>query len=542
MKQKVMDAMQSFSKALMGPVLFLPIAGMLQAISSVMSNTALVTEGGVVWTLGKFINGGVSAVIGNLGILFCVGIAMSLAKKRKADAAFLALVSYLVWLAANARWLDVAGLTIAGDTASALYGTGQTICLGYHVTDMGVFLGMILGVVVALVHNRFIDTEFEGAMAMYGNSKFVFVVLLPIVLVMAVVASYVWPVAAAGINALTGVMASAGAFGVFLYGFLNRVLIPTGLHHLVWSPFLYSALGDSMIIGGEQIVGAKPVFLALLSDPSVAMMRDSARFLTYGLMKTFGVIGVAMAFISTAKKEKKAATKAQIIPATLTACLATWLQSENFRNVRERFRKFFEKFYKTFEKNNTYSVLDGLFQMIVYLIGVRVCATNGIIDFLVLNLPAGIGRTHWPLYVLVGLVEIVVMYLVFRFLIVKMNLKTPGREDGEEVTALAANAAAVKQQIRSGAAEKTAASANDAQTAAHIVEGLGGAENILNTDNCMTRLRVQVKDAALVKDKEWFKPTGSAGLVVKGNNIQIIYGPKVGKMRAIVDSYLGRAE
>lgn len=181
MKQKVMDAMQSFARALMGPVLFLPIAGMLQAISSVMSNTALVTEGGVVWTLGKFINGGVSAVIGNLGILFCVGIAMSLAKKRKADAAFLALVSYLVWLAANSRWLDVAGLTIAGDTASALYGTGQTICLGYHVTDMGVFLGMILGVVVALVHNRFIDTEFEGAMAMYGNSKFVFVVLLELI-------------------------------------------------------------------------------------------------------------------------------------------------------------------------------------------------------------------------------------------------------------------------------------------------------------------------------------------------------------------------
>lgn len=531
MKQKVMDAMQSFARALMGPVLFLPIAGMLQAISSVMSNTALVTEGGVVWTLGKFINGGVSAVIGNLGILFCVGIAMSLAKKRKADAAFLALVSYLVWLAANSRWLDVAGLTIAGDTASALYGTGQTICLGYHVTDMGVFLGMILGVVVALVHNRFIDTEFEGAMAMYGNSKFVFVVLLPIVLVMAVVASYVWPVAAAGINALTGVMASAGAFGVFRYGFLNRVLIPTGLHHLVWSPFVYSALGDSMIIGGEQFVGAKPVFLALLSDPSVAMMRDSARFLTYGMMKTFGVIGVAMAFISTAKKEKKDATKAQIIPATLTACLVGVTEPLEFTFL-----------FAAPVLWLVYSVLDGLFQMIVYLVGVRVCATNGIIDFLVLNLPAGIGRTRWPLYVLMGLVEIVVMYLVFRFLIVKMNFKTPGREDGEEVTDLAANAAAVKQQIRSGAAEKTAASANDAQTAAHIVEGLGGAENILNTDNCMTRLRVQVKDAALVKDKEWFKPTGSAGLVVKGSNIQIIYGPKVGKMRAIVDSYLGRAE
>lgn len=259
MKAKVMNAMQSFSKALMGPVLFLPIAGMLQALSSVMCNTAFVSEGGILYTAGKFINGGVSAVIGNLGILFCVGVSMSLAKKKKADAAFVSLVSYLIWLAANSRWLSVAGLMAEGDTASALYGTGQTICLGYHVTDMGVFLGMILGVIVALVHNRFIDTEFKGAMAMYGNSKFVFIVLLPIVLVLALAAAYIWPVAAAAINALTGIMAGAGAFGVFLYGFLNRILIPTGLHHLVWSPFLYSAIGDSMIIGGEQIVGAKPV-------------------------------------------------------------------------------------------------------------------------------------------------------------------------------------------------------------------------------------------------------------------------------------------
>lgn len=305
MKAKVMNAMQSFSKALMGPVLFLPIAGMLQALSSVMCNTAFVSEGGILYTAGKFINGGVSAVIGNLGILFCVGVSMSLAKKKKADAAFVSLVSYLIWLAANSRWLSVAGLMAEGDTASALYGTGQTICLGYHVTDMGVFLGMILGVIVALVHNRFIDTEFKGAMAMYGNSKFVFIVLLPIVLVLALAAAYIWPVAAAAINALTGIMAGAGAFGVFLYGFLNRILIPTGLHHLVWSPFLYSAIGDSMIIGGEQIVGAKPVFLALLSDPAVASMPDPARFLTYGLMKTFGVIGVALAFIATAKKRKR---------------------------------------------------------------------------------------------------------------------------------------------------------------------------------------------------------------------------------------------
>lgn len=534
MKQKVMDAMQGFSKALMGPVLFLPLAGMIQALSSVMSNTALVPEGSLIYNLGRFINGGVGAILSNLGILFCVGIAMSLAHKRKADAAFVALVSYLIWLSANARWLSVANLVVAGETASDLYGTGQTICLGYHVTDMGVFLGMILGVVVALVHNRFIDTEFDGALALYGNSKFVFIVLLPVVLVLAVVAAYVWPVAAAGINALTGIMASAGAFGVFLYGFLNRILIPTGLHHLVWSPFLYSALGDSMVIGGEQIVGAKPVFLALLADNSLASMPDSARFLTYGLMKTFGVIGVAMAFVVTAKKEKKVQARAQVIPSTLTAVLVGVTEPLEFSFL-----------FAAPVLWVVYSVLDGLFQTLVYLLNVRVCATNGIIDFLVLNLPAGIARTRWPLYVMVGLVEILVTFIIFKLLIEKLDLKTPGREEGDEVTDLAANAAAVKQQIRSGAkVQPAAASADDAlaQSAQRVIEGLGGVHNIQNVDNCMTRLRVQVKDAALVKDKDWFKPTGSAGLVVKGNNIQVIYGPRVMKMRAAVERALSREE
>lgn len=320
MKTKVMDAMQSFSKALIGPVLFLPLAGMIQALSSIMCNTSIVAEGSAIYMIGTFINGGVGTVMSNLGILFCVGITMNLAKKRKADAAFVSLISYLIWLAANSKWLSVAGLMAEGSTASDLYGTGQTIYLGFHVTDMGVFLGMILGVVVAVVHNRFIDTEFKGAFALYGNSKFVFIVMLPIVFVLALAAAYVWPVAAMAINALTGIMSTAGAFGVFLYGFLNRILIPTGLHHLVWSPFLWSSIGDSMIINGELISGAKSVFLALLSDPT-APMSDSTRFLTYGLMKTFGVIGVALAFIKTAKKNKKAACKAQVIPSMLTACL-----------------------------------------------------------------------------------------------------------------------------------------------------------------------------------------------------------------------------
>ena len=210
MKTKVMDAMQSFSKALIGPVLFLPLAGMIQALSSIMCNTSIVAEGSAIYMIGTFINGGVGTVMSNLGILFCVGITMNLAKKRKADAAFVSLISYLIWLAANAKWLSVAGLVIEGNDASSLYGTGQTICLGYHVTDMGVFLGMILGVIVAVVHNRFIDTEFDGAFALYGNSKFVFLVLLPVVLALALVAAYLLGVPRLSAQYLHAVLSAGG--------------------------------------------------------------------------------------------------------------------------------------------------------------------------------------------------------------------------------------------------------------------------------------------------------------------------------------------
>ena len=322
MKDKILDSMQKFAKAMIGPVLFLPIVGMSIALTAILTNTTFVSEGGVIWTIGKFFNGMLSPIMGNLSILFCVGIAIGMAKKKKAEAAFVAIMSYILFLGANSKWLELSGKLIAGNTASELYGTGQTIQLGFHVTDMGVFLGMILGIAVAVIHNKYVSKEFKGAMASYGNSKFVFIIMIPIVAVLSILATYIWPSIANGITALTGFMSTAGALGVFVYGFLNRFLVPTGLHHLIWSPFLYSAVGDQMIINGENVIGAKPVFLALLNDPTITMMPDSARFLNYGLVKTFGVIGVALAFYFTAKKVKRSNLKSQLIPSTLTAVIA----------------------------------------------------------------------------------------------------------------------------------------------------------------------------------------------------------------------------
>lgn len=529
MKDKIVGGMQNFSKAMIGPVLYLPVAGMLIALTAIMTNTALVSEGGFIWTSGRFFNGMLNPIMGNLSILFCVGIAMGMAKKKKADAAFVALMAYILFLGANSRWLELSGKMIEGATAGDLYGTGQTIQLGFHVTDMGVFLGMIVGVCTAIVHNRHCDTEFKGGLAPYGNSKLVFILMIPVIAVLSIGVTYVWPTVANGISALTGFMSSAGAIGVFVYGFLNRFLIPTGLHHLIWSPFLYSAVGGQAMIGGENVIGAKPIFLALLSDQSGMMMPDTCRFLTYGLVKTFGVIGVALAFYVTAKKAKKANLKAQLIPSTLTAVIAGITEPLEFTFIFAAPVLWF-----------VYSVIDGLFQMITYIAGVRVCATNGILDFLVLNVPAGIGRTNWPLYVVIGLVEIVVIFAVFRFMIEKMNLRTPGREedDSEQAIDLNANAAAVKKELKEKQGGNASGTSEDrAAVGRAIVTGLGGKDNILSLENCFSRLRVEVRDSSLINDA-MLKGTGAAGIMKKGSSVQVVYGLNVSKMRTIVDETL----
>ena len=524
MNDNIVGAMQKFAKAMIGPVLFLPIVGMTIALTAVATNTAFVTEGGIIWTIGKFFNGMLNSIMNNLSILFCIGIAMGLAKKKKAEAAFVSVMSYIMFLGANSKWLELSGRMAEGAAAGDLYGTGQTIQLGFHVTDMGVFLGMILGVLVALVHNKYCDTEFKGGFAPYGNSKLVFIIMIPIVAVFSIVITYVWPIVANGITALTGFMSAAGALGVFVYGFLNRFLVPTGLHHLIWSPFLYSAVGDQMVIAGENVIGAKPVFLALLSDPSITTMPDSARFLTYGLVKTFGVIGVALAFYVTARKAKRANLKAQLIPSTLTAVIAGITEPLEFTFIFAAPVLWF-----------VYSVIDGLFQMITYIVGVRVCATNGILDFLVLNLPAGIERTHWPVYILIGLIEIAVLFVVFKFMIEKLNLKTPGREDDEETIDLQANAAAVKAEMKRRQGQ---GKAGDQEKAEAIIAGLGGRGNILTIDNCFSRLRVEVKDISAINEAA-LKETGAAGIVKKGTNVQVVYGLGINKIRTIVDDALG---
>lgn len=524
MKDKVLNGMQIFARAVVVPVFYLPIVGIILAISSILTNPAIVGNGNLLINIGKFIGSGLWPILTNLGIVFCVGIAMGMAKEKKAEAALVALFSFLAFLGANNQWLTLTGKLIKYNAIADLAGTGQTVILGFQVVDMGVFLGIILGVVVALVHNRFCNKEFSGAFGAYGNTKFVFIVLVPILLALAVVLSYVWPVIASGITALASFINKAGSIGIFLYGFLNRFLIPTGLHHLINTPFLYSNLGGTLTVSGKEYFGAVNIFLAQLTDPSIKMFdQSSAKYLQYGMVKIFGLVGVALAFYKTAKPENKSKLKAILIPAVATSVLAGITEPLEFTFL------FVSPFLWL-----VHSIMDGLFEAVSVLLGVRTYGVGGLIEFLSYNLPAGIAKTKWPIFIAVGLVQLGVYFIVFKTLIEKLKLKTPGREDSEVKLFTKKD---YKEKMANKSGEAVAAGGKDLDLAAEIVQGLGGKDNIESVENCFSRLRVKVKDAVVV-DESILKGTGAAGVIKNGDNIQVVYGPKVSGVRNSVDKYL----
>lgn len=519
MKDNFMRGMQEFARAIIVPVLFLPIVGILLALTSILTNPSIVAEGTFLFNVGEILSGTLWPIMNNLSILFCVGIALGMAKEKKAEAALLAVFSYFLFLGSNNTWLAFTNRLIEYKDTFELYGTGQTVQLGFQVVDMGVFLGMILGLVVAKIHNKYCNVEFPGALAMYGNTKLVFMVLIPVIIVLSIALSYIWPLIASVIGALTNFITLSGAFGVFLYGFLNRFLIPTGLHHLLWAPFMYSELGGSLVVNGKTFQGAFPIFIAQLSDPSVTMMHESTKFLLFGITKMFGLIGVALAMYHTARSEKKGEVKALLIPALATAVLTGITEPLEFTFLFVAPALWL-----------IYSTVDGLTQMILSLLNVRVCGNDGIINLLIYNLPAGVSKTKWPLFIVVGLVEAFVLYHIFKAFILKFNVKTPGRQETEEKSKLM-----TKKDYKKA---KANTEADDQDIAKIIIAALGGKKNIKSVNNCFTRLRVDLEDLSLFDKDSIMEKTGASGVAKQGSTIQIIYGLNVNKIRNSVEKEL----
>lgn len=536
MKEKIMDGMQRFSRAMFVPVLILPIAGLLIALGNLFTNARLLElvpflNNPITTGFGTILSGALVSILTNLGLIFSVGITLGLAKTKKAEAAFTAVLGYLVFLNAMNRFMTLLGTLVVADS---LQGTGQTMVLGVQVLDMGVFLGIILGLVTAYVHNRFAETEFKGAFQIYGGSRFVFIVLIPVVVLMAILFTYIWPFFQAGINQLGQWINQSGNLGLFLYGTLERLLIPTGLHHLVYTPFLYTSLGGVQEVGGQLLEGARNIYFAEIADPTVQVLSQSVIWDARGISKMFGLIGACLAMYHTAKPENKAKARAILIPAAFTSFVAGVTEPIEFSFMFVSPILF-----------AIHSVLSGLSMVVLNLFNVRAIGPNGFIDFLLYNVPLGIQKTGWPMYILVGLVFFLLYYGIFRALIKLWNLKTIGREDTGEVKLY--SKAEYNEKVKAGK-EGTVASPQEAieespvaGNANVIVAALGGRENIKTVENCYTRLRLTLEDPTKVDEDVLKNETGASGVVRKGNNVQVVYGLNVTSVRKSVDEYLGNA-
>lgn len=310
-----------------------------------------------------------------------------------------------------------------------------------------------------------------------------------------------------------------------MYGTLERLLIPTGLHHLVYTPFLYSQLGGIETIGGKAIEGARNIYFAQIADPSIKVLSSTVIWDARGLSKMFGLVGACLALYHTADADKKKKARAILIPAAVTSIIAGVTEPIEFSFLFTAPILF-----------GVHAVLSGLGMVALNILNVRAIAPNGFIDFLLYNLPLGIEKTGWPMFILVGVAQFAVYYVIFRFLIVKLNLKTTGREDSNEEVKLY-----TKQDYKDkvtgdqGSEDRESTSGNEALV---IIEALGGKENIKKVDNCFTRLRLILDDTSKV-DEATLKGTGATGVVKKGENVQVIYGLHVTRIRSIVDEALG---
>ena len=513
MNLDIQGAMKRFSGAIIKPVMFLAVAGILLAVSVILKMEGMPAP---VVMLGQLIYTCVnSGVVGNLGLIFCIGLTCALAKKRAGDAAVIAASTFLVFLYANNAWLTNNNMLI--DPAGGLYGTGQGVVLGIQVVDMGVFIGIILGCLNGWVFNKFCDTKFPEVFSTYGGTKFVFLIAIFIAGVLGVVMCYVWPVVNGWINGLQDFMYGTGYAGQFVYGFLNKLLIPTGMHHLLWMPFMYSAVGGTAQIAGEAYAGSYNIFMAELGNASaITAMDPSIRFSLLGFGKWFGTVGTVPAFISVAKPQHRAQVRAMLVPAALVAILAGITEPFEFMYLWASPILFVVN-----------AALDGLFQCILFASGFRALLT-GFIETVpgLIALPAELSQ--WFMVIPVGAVAIVAWFLVFRFLILKLNLVTPGREDDDELLDEADDP--------SSAALASGISPESVQV---IIDGLGGAANIKSVMNCFTRLRVDVEDMSLV-DEDKINEYKNSGIVHGGpNNIQIVIGLKVQDVTEAVKAALG---
>ena len=531
MKDKIFGVLQRVGRSFMLPIALLPVAGLLLGIGSSFTNetmlaayglNSVIHPGTLIYTILDVMSQTGSAVFNNLALLFAMGVAIGMARKEKEVAALSGAVAYIIMNTAIQAMINAAG------GVDAMPANSTTTMLGITTLQMGVFGGIVVGLGVAALHNRFYKIELPQVLAFFGGTRFVPIISSIVYLVVGIAMFYIWPVVQNGIAALGALVLASGYAGTFIYGLLERALIPFGLHHVFYMPFWQTAVGGTAIIDGVTVTGAQNIFFAELASKSTTVFSVSATRFMAGKFPfmMFGLPGAALAMYQCAKPEKKKAAGGLLLSAALTAFLTGITEPLEFTFI-----------FVALPMYAVHCVLAGLSFMLMHIlnVGVGMTFSGGLIDLVLFGAMQGNAKTHWIWVVVVGAVYFVLYYIIFRFMISKFDYKTPGRDDAEEVklyTRADVNA-------RSAASGSTAPAGDD-PVSALIVEGLGGADNLSDVDCCATRLRCTVKDAALVK-QDVLKASGASGVICKGNGVQVVYGPKVAVIKAKLEDYLENA-
>ena len=539
MKDKIFSVLQRVGRSFMLPIAILPVAGLLLGIGSSFTNattietyglTSLLDNGTILHALLVIMNKVGSAVFDNLPLIFAVGVAIGMAKKEKEVSALSAVIAYFVMNTAINAMLTITGQILEnGEIAeSVLEGTIIFFC-GFQSLQMGVFGGIIVGLGVAALHNRFYRIQLPNALSFFGGTRFVPIISTIVYMFVGILMYFVWPVVQNGIYALGGLVTGSGYAGTLIFGLIKRALIPFGLHHVFYMPFWQTAVGGTMEVAGQMVQGGQNIFFAQLADSAnvAHFSADATRYFSGEfIFMIFGLPGAALAMYHCAKPEKKKAAGGLLLSAAL-ACMATG-STEPLE---------FAFLFVAPALFVVQVILAGTAYMIAHILNIAVGLTfsGGLLDFFLFGILQGNEKTSWMRVIPVGILYFFLYYFIFKFMIKKFDFKTPGREDDDVETKLytKADVNARKEAQNDGVASE------DAMSEA-ITKGLGGKKNISDVDCCATRLRCTVHDAARVSD-DILKATGASGVVHKGNGVQVIYGPNVTVIKSNLEDYLEKA-
>ena len=541
MKDKAFEVLQRIGRSFMLPIAILPVAGLLLGLGSSFTNETTIE----MYNLGKILGDGTmlhallvimnkvgSAVFDNLPLLFAVGVAIGMAKKEKEVSALSAVIAYFVMNISISSMLEINGKILADGSISkdVLEGTISSVC-GINTLQMGVFGGIIVGLGVAALHNRFHKIQLPNSLSFFAGSRFVPIVSTIVYMFVGIFMYFIWHVVQNGIYALGGLVTGSGYLGTLAFGIIKRALIPFGLHHVFYMPFWQTAVGGTMDVAGNLVQGGQNIFFAQLVDSAniTHFSADATRYFSGEfIFMIFGLPGAALAMYRTAKTEKKKQAGGLLFSAALTCMLTGITEPIEFSFLFVAPILF-----------GVQVVLAGAAYMIAHILNIAVGLTfsGGLLDLFLFGILQGNDKTSWLRIIPVGIVYFILYYVIFSFLIKKFNLKTPGREDDAGEVKLY-----TKADVNTRKAKETDAegAASEDELSKDITMGLGGKKNIDTVDCCATRLRCTVVKPELVNDAA-LKATGASGVIHKGNGVQVIYGPHVTVIKSNLEDYLESA-